>query len=70
MRILYVHQFFNTLHGSSGGARSYQLARELVNMGHEVHVLCGFELAQTREHHDLPMNIYAVTLARADDPRV
>jgi glycosyltransferase involved in cell wall biosynthesis len=38
MRIVYLHQYFNTptMHG---GTRSYELARRLVAMGHEVHMV-------------------------------
>ena len=35
MRILYLHQFFQTREGS-GGTRSYEFARHLVGAGHEV----------------------------------
>ncbi|MEX1141918.1 MAG: glycosyltransferase family 4 protein [Thermoleophilaceae bacterium] len=35
MRILYLHQFFMTREGT-GGTRSYELARRLVDAGHEV----------------------------------
>lgn len=38
MKIIYLHQYFNTptMHG---GTRSYELARRLVGMGHEVHMV-------------------------------
>ncbi|MCY1044679.1 glycosyltransferase family 4 protein [Corallococcus sp. bb12-1] len=38
MKIVYLHQYFNTptMHG---GTRSYELARRLVGMGHEVHMV-------------------------------
>ncbi len=38
MKILYLHQYFTTptMHG---GTRSYELARRLVGMGHEVHMV-------------------------------
>ncbi|WNG58567.1 glycosyltransferase family 4 protein [Archangium gephyra] len=38
MKIIYLHQYFNTptMHG---GTRSYELARRLVAMGHEVHMV-------------------------------
>ena len=35
MKIIYFHQYFNTP-AMSGGTRSYEMARRLVNMGHEV----------------------------------
>lgn len=38
MRILYLHQYFNTP-SMSGGTRSYEMARRLVAAGHEVHVI-------------------------------
>lgn len=38
MKIIYLHQYFTTpeMHG---GTRSYELARRLVSMGHEVHMV-------------------------------
>lgn len=38
MRILYLHQYFNTP-DMSGGTRSYEMARRLVAAGHEVHMV-------------------------------
>jgi glycosyltransferase involved in cell wall biosynthesis len=38
MRILYLHQYFNTP-AMPGGTRSYELARRLVEMGHEVQMI-------------------------------
>lgn len=38
MRVLYLHQYFNTPE-MSGGTRSYEMARRLVEMGHEVHLV-------------------------------
>ena len=38
MRILYLHQYFNTP-AMSGGTRSYEMARRLVAAGHEVHMI-------------------------------
>lgn len=38
MHILYLHQYFNTL-SMSGGTRSYEMARRLVQMGHRVTVI-------------------------------
>lgn len=38
MKILYLHQYFNTP-DMPGGTRSYEMARRLVAMGHEVHVV-------------------------------
>ena len=38
MKIIYIHQYFNTPN-MAGGTRSYEMARRLVSMGHEVHML-------------------------------
>ncbi|PZA00690.1 glycosyltransferase WbuB [Gammaproteobacteria bacterium 2W06] len=38
MRIIYLHQYFNTPE-MSGGTRSYEMARRLVANGHEVHII-------------------------------
>lgn len=38
MRIVYLHQYFNTP-DMSGGTRSYEMARRLVAAGHEVHMV-------------------------------
>ena len=38
MKILYLHQYFNTP-DMAGGTRSYEMARRLVERGHEVHML-------------------------------
>ncbi|EFK08106.1 glycosyltransferase, group 1 family protein [delta proteobacterium NaphS2] len=38
MRIIYLHQYFNTP-AMPGGTRSYEMARRLVNAGHEVHMI-------------------------------
>lgn len=38
MKIIYLHQYFNTPQ-MSGGTRSYEMARRLVSWGHEVHVV-------------------------------
>jgi glycosyltransferase involved in cell wall biosynthesis len=40
MHILYIHQYFTTNEGS-GGTRSYDVSRHLVDMGHQVTVICG-----------------------------
>ncbi|MEQ1866415.1 MAG: glycosyltransferase family 4 protein [Micropepsaceae bacterium] len=39
MRVLYIHQYFNTRTGSSG-TRSYEFARALIGAGHIVTMLC------------------------------
>ena len=38
MKIIYLHQYFSTP-AMHGGTRSYELARRLVDMGHEVHMV-------------------------------
>lgn len=38
MRIIYLHQYFNTPE-MSGGTRSYEMARRFVAQGHEVHMI-------------------------------
>ena len=38
MKIIYLHQYFNTPQ-SSGGTRSYEMARRFVAQGHDVHVV-------------------------------
>lgn len=38
MRIVYLHQYFNTV-GMIGGTRSFELARRLVARGHDVHMV-------------------------------
>lgn len=40
MKLVYIHQHFVTQEGTSG-TRSYDVARYLVEMGHEVTVICG-----------------------------
>lgn len=40
MKLLYFHQHFSTPKGATG-IRSYQMARQAVDMGHEVTVVCG-----------------------------
>src|SRR5689334_16023076 len=38
MRVIYLHQYFNTP-DMAGGTRSYEMARRLVRAGHEVHMV-------------------------------
>ena len=45
MKIIYLHQYFNTPE-MSGGTRSYEMARRLVDNGHEVHMI-----TTSREHN-------------------
>lgn len=42
MRILYLHQYF-TLPTQAGGTRSYEMARQLIEHGHQVTMVCGLE---------------------------
>lgn len=46
MKIIYLHQYFNTPE-MSGGTRSYEMARRMVAAGHEVHMITSY-----REPHD------------------
>lgn len=48
MRIIYLHQYFTTP-DRVGGIRSYEMARRLVKMGHEVHLL-----TSSNEERDTP----------------
>lgn len=43
MRVLYFHQYFTTPDGA-GGTRSYEMARRLVERGHQVTLVCGSSL--------------------------
>ncbi|HXG72265.1 MAG TPA: glycosyltransferase family 4 protein [Gemmatimonadaceae bacterium] len=38
MRVIYLHQYFNTP-AMAGGTRSYEMARRLVQAGHDVHMI-------------------------------
>ena len=49
MRITYLHQYFNTP-GMSGGTRSYEMARRLVEMGHEVNMVTSWREPDRTEH--------------------
>lgn len=40
MKLLYLHQHFTTPQGASG-TRSYEMARYLISLGHEVTIVCG-----------------------------
>jgi glycosyltransferase involved in cell wall biosynthesis len=52
MKVLYIHQHFTTPDGS-GGTRSYEFAKALVQAGHEVTMVCG---AKKLHGYDLPYN--------------
>ena len=41
MKIIYIHQYFNTPR-MSGGTRSYEFAKRLVSMGHEVNMITSY----------------------------
>ncbi|XKF14805.1 hypothetical protein LL947_09945 [Halomonas sp. BLK-85] len=41
MKIIYLHQYFNTPE-ISGGTRSYEMARRMVSSGHEVHMVTSY----------------------------
>lgn len=49
MKITYLHQYFNTP-GMSGGTRSYEIARRLVEMGHEVNMVTSWREPDGRKH--------------------
>jgi len=40
VKVLYFHQYFSTPRGA-GGTRSYEMARRLIERGHEVTMVCG-----------------------------
>jgi UDP-N-acetylglucosamine:LPS N-acetylglucosamine transferase len=48
MKVIYLHQYFNTPK-MSGGTRSYEMARRLVAAGHEVHMVTTW---RTETAHD------------------
>lgn len=48
MKIVYLHQYFNTP-AMAGGTRSYEMARRLVEWGHEVHMITSWR--QPTEHN-------------------
>lgn len=47
MRIIYLHQYFNTPE-MSGGTRSYEMAKRLVASGHEVHIVTSWRNSDGR----------------------
>jgi glycosyltransferase involved in cell wall biosynthesis len=47
MRIIYFHQYFNTP-DMSGGTRSFEMARRLVDKGHEVHIITAWRECDDR----------------------
>jgi heme-degrading monooxygenase HmoA len=48
MRITYLHQYFNTP-DMPGGTRSYEMARRLVAMGHEVNMITSWREPDDRK---------------------
>lgn len=48
MKIIYLHQYFNTLE-MAGGTRSYEMARRLVAAGHEVHMVTSWRNNDRRQ---------------------
>lgn len=48
MKIIYLHQYFNTP-AMSGGTRSYEMARRLVGAGHEVHIITSWRDASEQK---------------------
>lgn len=57
MRIVYLHQYFNTPR-MPGGTRSYEMARRLVAAGHEVHMVT----SRREPDADLPSGSWRETL--------
>lgn len=51
MKILYIHQYFNTPE-EPGGTRSYWISQELINRGHEVTMITGTNSALHKEASD------------------
>lgn len=50
MKIIYLHQYFNTP-DMSGGTRSYEMARRMVAAGHEVHMVTSFRERRSENSH-------------------
>jgi glycosyltransferase involved in cell wall biosynthesis len=62
MRIVYLHQYFSTP-AMAGGARSYQMARRLVALGHDVYMITSDQQAaagtsQWRESEEAGIHVY------------
>lgn len=47
MKIIYLHQYFNTPE-MSGGTRSYEMGRRMVAAGHEVHMVTSYREADSK----------------------
>lgn len=50
MKIIYLHQYFNTPE-MSGGTRSYEMAKRMVAAGHEVHMVTSYR-EEHKEYND------------------
>ena len=51
MRVLYCHQHFSTPQGTTG-IRSYEMARKLISLGHQVTMVCGsYDAGKTGLHN-------------------
>src|SRR5690625_1591158 len=48
MKIIYLHQYFNTP-AMSGGTRSYEMGRRMVAAGHEVHMVTSCRGTDTKK---------------------
>lgn len=77
MRILYLHQYFNTREGT-GGTRSYEMARRLAANGHEVSLITSglhasprFAITGSESHRQVEIDgIRVVSIPAAyNDPR-
>ena len=49
MKIVYLHQYFNTP-ATAGGTRSYEMGRRLVKYGHEVHMITSYRDKEVRDN--------------------
>lgn len=49
MKVIYLHQYFNTPN-MSGGTRSYEMARRMVRAGHEVHMITSSRDSSSDQH--------------------
>lgn len=69
MKILYLHQYFNTP-SMSGITRSYEMARRLVERGHEVHMItadCTSEGRGWRETVESGIRVHWIPVAYANE---
>lgn len=68
MKIIYLHQYFNTP-DMAGGTRSYEMARRLVAQGHEVHMITsgnparGFPSGRWRQSEEAGIHVHWVSVA-------